>query len=159
MEWIPIFTRTVSWRLWRLVCPVCRHRKFHNFIVTVAVMTIWVDQAPQSPILRVVLNQPDISIDVARADFLEFWYTFRLLICHKITLPLYIRNIQNIKQIVDTEPMINFCYCTGMWIIPVGLCIRNHWWRFPCIWLLFSSITAFVTRRSLEKPIQVYFLY
>ena len=41
-----------------------------------------------------------------------------------------------------------------MWIIPLGLSIKNHWWRFPCIWLVFSSITSFVTKRSLEKPIQ-----
>ena len=41
-----------------------------------------------------------------------------------------------------------------MWIIPLGLSIKNHWWRFPCIWLVFSSVTSFVTKRSLEKPIQ-----
>ena len=42
-----------------------------------------------------------------------------------------------------------------MWVIPVGLCIRNHWWRFPCVWLLFSAITSVVTKKSLEKPIEV----
>ena len=41
-----------------------------------------------------------------------------------------------------------------MWIIPLGLSIKNHWWRFPCIWLVFSSVTSLVTKRSLEKPIQ-----
>jgi len=41
-----------------------------------------------------------------------------------------------------------------MWIIPVGLAIRNHWWRFPCVWLFFSAVTSIVTKKSLEKPIQ-----
>ena len=41
-----------------------------------------------------------------------------------------------------------------MWIIPLGLSLKNHWWRFPCIWLVFSSVTTLVTKRSLEKPIQ-----
>ena len=44
---------------------------------------------------------------------------------------------------------------SGMWIIPVGLAIRNHWWRFPCVWLFFSAVTSIVTKKSLEKPIQV----
>jgi len=46
------------------------------------------------------------------------------------------------------------CTLAGMWIIPLGMSIKNHWWRFPCTWLVFSSITSFVTKRSLEKPIQ-----
>ena len=41
-----------------------------------------------------------------------------------------------------------------MWSIPLGLSLKNHWWRFPCIWLVFSSVTSLVTKRSLEKPIQ-----
>ena len=44
--------------------------------------------------------------------------------------------------------------CAGMWIIPAGLSIRNHWWRFPLVWLGFSAVTGIVTRKSLEKPIQ-----
>ena len=42
-----------------------------------------------------------------------------------------------------------------MWVIPVGLCLRNHWWRFPCVWLVFSLITSVIIRKSLEKPIEV----
>jgi len=42
----------------------------------------------------------------------------------------------------------HLCTLLGMWVIPVGLCIRNHWWRFPCVWLLFSCITSVVTRKS-----------
>ena len=41
-----------------------------------------------------------------------------------------------------------------MWIIPLVLSIKNHWWRFPCIWVVFSSITSLVTKRAVEKPIQ-----
>merc|ERR1719195_309886 len=48
----------------------------------------------------------------------------------------------------------HLCTLIGMWIIPLGLSLKNHWWRFPCIWLVFSSITSLVTKRSLEKPIQ-----
>merc|ERR1719357_2059880 len=33
----------------------------------------------------------------------------------------------------------HLCTLIGMWIIPVGLAIRNHWWRFPCVWLFFFS--------------------
>ena len=43
----------------------------------------------------------------------------------------------------------------GMWVIPVGLCLRNHWWRFPCVWLAFSGITGVVTKKCTEKPIDV----
>merc|ERR1719411_2360197 len=39
----------------------------------------------------------------------------------------------------------HLCTLIGMWIIPLGLSIKNHWWRFPCIWLVFSSVTSLVT--------------
>ena len=42
-----------------------------------------------------------------------------------------------------------------MWVIPVGLCIRNQWYRFPLIWFIFSVVTSFITKKSLEKPIEV----
>lgn len=48
----------------------------------------------------------------------------------------------------------HLCTLIGMWIIPVGLSIRSLWWRFPVIWLIFSSITSIIIRKSLEKPIQ-----
>jgi len=42
-----------------------------------------------------------------------------------------------------------------MWVIPVGLCLRNQWYRFPLIWFIFSVVTSFITKKSLEKPIEV----
>jgi len=48
----------------------------------------------------------------------------------------------------------HLCTLIGMWIIPLVLSIVNHWWRFPSIWLVFSSVTSLVTKRSLEKPTQ-----
>ena len=41
-----------------------------------------------------------------------------------------------------------------MWVIPLVLSIKNHWWRFPCIWVVFSSITSLIAKRALEKPMQ-----
>merc|ERR1740128_105977 len=29
------------------------------------------------------------------------------------------------------------CTLAGMWVIPLGISIKNHWWRFPCIWVVF----------------------
>jgi len=48
----------------------------------------------------------------------------------------------------------HLCTLIGMWVIPVGLSIRSLWWRFPLIWLIFSSITSIIIKKSLEKPIQ-----
>merc|ERR1719370_71149 len=40
----------------------------------------------------------------------------------------------------------HLCTLVGMWIIPVGLCLRNHWWRFPCVWLgFFGYLTMMAT--------------
>ncbi|CAH0560674.1 unnamed protein product [Brassicogethes aeneus] len=41
----------------------------------------------------------------------------------------------------------------GMWIIPLGLSLKSHWWRFIFIWLLFSCITGLIVFKSLQKPI------
>jgi len=48
----------------------------------------------------------------------------------------------------------HLCTLMGMWIYPLGLSIKNHKWRFLCIWLVFSFVTFLVIKRSLEKPIQ-----
>nr|CAH7726105.1 unnamed protein product [Callosobruchus chinensis] len=41
----------------------------------------------------------------------------------------------------------------GMWIVPIILCLRSHWWRFIFTWLLFSCITGLIVRKALQKPI------
>jgi len=48
----------------------------------------------------------------------------------------------------------HLCTLVGMWVIPVGLSVRNHWWRFPCVWLGFSVITGVVTKKCTDKPIE-----
>ncbi|XP_005096944.1 RING finger protein 121 [Aplysia californica] len=41
----------------------------------------------------------------------------------------------------------------GMWLIPVGLCIKFAWWRFTVLWSIFSVITAIVTFKASRKPL------
>ncbi|XP_033743023.1 RING finger protein 121-like isoform X1 [Pecten maximus] len=41
----------------------------------------------------------------------------------------------------------------GMWIIPIGFCIKFSWLRFVVIWGIFSLITGFVTFRATRKPL------
>ena len=61
---------------------------------------------------------------------------------------------ENISETTRLLTMMPFLQ-VGMWVIPVGLCLRNHWWRFPCVWLAFSGITGVVTKKCTEKPIDV----
>ncbi|XP_018580148.1 RING finger protein 121 [Anoplophora glabripennis] len=42
----------------------------------------------------------------------------------------------------------------GMWLVPIVLCVRSHWWRFIFIWLLFSCITSLIVRKAIQKPIE-----
>ena len=60
-------------------------------------------------------------------------------------------NISKTTRLLTVMPYLQ----VGMWVIPVGLCLRNHWWRFPCVWLAFSGITGVVTKKCTEKPIDV----
>ncbi|XP_077290436.1 E3 ubiquitin ligase Rnf121 [Arctopsyche grandis] len=41
----------------------------------------------------------------------------------------------------------------AMWIIPVGLSLKNQWWRFIIIWAIFTSITAWIGKRAMQKPV------
>lgn len=42
----------------------------------------------------------------------------------------------------------------GMWIIPLGLSLKNSWWRFIFLWLLFTCITALIVKKAVETPIE-----
>lgn len=41
----------------------------------------------------------------------------------------------------------------GMWIVPLAVCLRQQWWRFIFIWLLFSCITGLIFRKAVQKPL------
>lgn len=41
----------------------------------------------------------------------------------------------------------------GMWIIPMILCIRNHWYRFIFTWLVFTCISGLIVRKAMIKPL------
>lgn len=56
------------------------------------------------------------------------------------------------KQIYPSS--YHFCTLIGMWIIPVCLSLKNFWWRFVGIWVIFTIISAVVLRKCTEKPIQ-----
>jgi len=42
----------------------------------------------------------------------------------------------------------------AMWIIPFGISLKNHWWRFIFLWLLSSCITGLVVRKAIQRPIE-----
>ncbi|XP_011164176.1 RING finger protein 121 isoform X1 [Solenopsis invicta] len=42
----------------------------------------------------------------------------------------------------------------AMWIIPFGISLKNHWWRFIFLWLLCSCITGLVVRKAIQRPIE-----
>ncbi|CAM4839867.1 unnamed protein product [Rotaria magnacalcarata] len=42
----------------------------------------------------------------------------------------------------------------GMWLIPLGLSIRFFYIRFIIIWIFFTIITGYVTRRATRQPIE-----
>ncbi|XP_051170585.1 RING finger protein 121 isoform X2 [Leptopilina boulardi] len=47
-----------------------------------------------------------------------------------------------------------FVTLVAMWIIPLGICIQNLWWRFIFVWLVFSCITGLIMRKALQHPLQ-----
>ncbi|XP_019355931.1 E3 ubiquitin ligase RNF121 isoform X2 [Alligator mississippiensis] len=40
-----------------------------------------------------------------------------------------------------------------MWVVPLYFTMKLHWWRFLVIWVLFSTVTAFITFRATRKPL------
>lgn len=46
-----------------------------------------------------------------------------------------------------------FVSLLGLWLIPVGMCLKNGWWRFIIFWVIFSLITSVVMRKAYQKPI------
>ncbi|KAK9870903.1 hypothetical protein WA026_009860 [Henosepilachna vigintioctopunctata] len=42
----------------------------------------------------------------------------------------------------------------GMWLVPLILSLKNYWWRFVFIWLLFTCISGLITRKALQKPLE-----
>ena len=47
-----------------------------------------------------------------------------------------------------------FVTLLAMWVIPLGICAQNLWWRFIFTWLVFSCITGLIVRKALQHPIQ-----
>ena len=41
----------------------------------------------------------------------------------------------------------------GMWVIPIGFCLKFGWMRFIVIWAIFSVITAFIVFKATRKPL------
>jgi hypothetical protein len=42
----------------------------------------------------------------------------------------------------------------AMWVIPFGLAIKFFYIRFIIIWICFTIITTYVTRRATRQPIE-----
>lgn len=42
----------------------------------------------------------------------------------------------------------------GMWIIPVGFCLKFGWTRFIIVWAVFSVITGFIVFKATRKPLE-----
>lgn len=50
--------------------------------------------------------------------------------------------------------LFQFVTLIAMWVIPLGLCAQNLWWRFIFVWLVFSCITGLIVRKALQHPIR-----
>jgi len=58
------------------------------------------------------------------------------------------------------SPVVNLIVSTfrnvtlvGLWLMPIGISLYNHFWRMIAIWVLFSVFTSLLIRKALEKPI------
>lgn len=41
----------------------------------------------------------------------------------------------------------------AMWIIPLVMCVKSHWWRFIVFWTVYSTVTIWLAYRSTRKPL------
>ena len=76
----------------------------------------------------------------------EFWIFFAIL----ATFCFFVGDFQRFLLIL----FLQFCTLIGMWSIPLLLSLKNLWWRFIGLWLLFTLVTAAIMKRAMEKPIQ-----
>ena len=62
---------------------------------------------------------------------------------------------QKTKIANENSHFLSFQTCTliGMLIIPTLLSLKNFWWRFVIVWAIFTSITGFIMKRAMEKPV------
>lgn len=72
----------------------------------------------------------------------SFWKYVKDLIQHK----------PNCKTVI-LKYIFQLITLVAMWIIPFGISLRNHWWRFIFLWLVSSCITGLVVRKAVQKPI------
>ena len=49
---------------------------------------------------------------------------------------------------------LQFFTMLAMWLIPFGLSIKFFYFRFIFIWICFTLITIYVTRRATRQPIE-----
>eukprot|EP00096_Caligus_rogercresseyi_P011541 TRINITY_DN4553_c0_g1_i2.p1 TRINITY_DN4553_c0_g1~~TRINITY_DN4553_c0_g1_i2.p1 ORF type:complete len:325 (-),score=52.80 TRINITY_DN4553_c0_g1_i2:72-1046(-) len=48
----------------------------------------------------------------------------------------------------------HFCTMVGMWVIPLCISIKQHWFRFVFLWVIFSILSGIIMRKATEKPIK-----
>ncbi|KAM7235938.1 hypothetical protein CapIbe_013124 [Capra ibex] len=63
---------------------------------------------------------------------------------------------EQMKQVTISSLDINMSFNHGLPFFDHGahfVTVKLHWWRFLVIWILFSTVTAFVTFRATRKPL------
>lgn len=98
-----------------------------------------------------------MSIDQEGANKQVLWgIQEQILFCAEIYILWY--------MVLMKYVLIDFCHqhifsdlqratLLGMWLIPVGFCLKFGWHRFIYVWSIFSIITAFITFKASRKPI------
>ena len=60
-------------------------------------------------------------------------------------------------EMLSTSTLTNFnvqlVTLVAMWLIPLIICLRSHWWRFIFIWLVFSCVTGLIVHKAMQRPI------